>query len=111
MKFLCSILLFLCLSLTVLCQTPPIGLCKLNRDQMEKYLECASEEVPLWVMKEYDRCKNEIMPGTSDIDIIKKMCEDYETAKELSVCITPVVMEILEELQQIVEKCVNQVEG
>ncbi|XP_076326863.1 uncharacterized protein LOC143233891 [Tachypleus tridentatus] len=111
MKFLSSILLFCCFSFTVLCQTPPDALCELNEDQMEKYLICASEKVPLWVIKEYQRCKEEIMPGTSDIDAIKKTCKNTEIANELSMCMTPEVMEIQEELEQIVKECVSQVGG
>ncbi|XP_076326859.1 uncharacterized protein LOC143233889 [Tachypleus tridentatus] len=111
MKVLISVGLFLCLSTTVLCQTPPPSLCNLNDEQLEKYVECENKEFPVWVIKVINKCIDEIMPGATNLQVVRKACEDGETAKMIFMCVNPHIKEIEDELNQLVKKCVRQVEG
>ncbi|XP_013784675.1 uncharacterized protein LOC106468780 [Limulus polyphemus] len=111
MKVLISVVVFLCLNVTVLCQTPPPRLCKLNEEQLKKYVECERREFPVWVLEVIDKCINEIMPGATNLEVVRKACEDGETARMLFMCVSPSIKEIEDELNQLVEKCAREAEG
>ncbi|XP_022235443.1 uncharacterized protein LOC111083303 [Limulus polyphemus] len=111
MKVFFSILLVVCLSEAVSCQTPPPGLCGFNIDQIEEYVACTKKKFPVWVIRESDKCRDEIMPGSTDVDIILKICENEETGIMFLTCFRPIFEEMEEEANEIIKQCVLQVQG
>ncbi|XP_022243041.1 uncharacterized protein LOC111086029 [Limulus polyphemus] len=111
MKILILTALILTFSVVVLSEPPIPPVCRLTLDKMEKYMTCAREKSPAWFFKEYDDCKNEVMPGTNDVEALGKICKGEETGMTLIMCIGPAIRQIEEELKQVEEECLRLVEA
>ncbi|XP_013775755.1 uncharacterized protein LOC106460582 [Limulus polyphemus] len=111
MKTLMTIALILTFSVVVLCDMPLPPFCELTDDQLEKFFACEKENAPAWFLKEYDDCKDKHMPGTTDVEALKKICDGEETAMKIAICLKPAIDLIEDELKEIEIKCLREAEA
>ncbi|XP_022243040.1 uncharacterized protein LOC111086028 [Limulus polyphemus] len=111
MKTLINIALILTISVVVLSKPPTPPFCELTVDQLTKFVACQREKIPVWFLREFDDCKNELMAGTTDVEVLVTICEGEETGRMFGACIRPSIDLIEEELRKIDEECIRQVEA
>ncbi|XP_022243042.1 uncharacterized protein LOC111086030 [Limulus polyphemus] len=111
MKTLMNIAFVLSFSVAVLCEVPLPPFCDLTNDQLEEFLTCEGKKSPAWFVEVYEDCKDKHMPGTTDVEAMRKICEGEESGKKFAICLKPAIDLIEDELKKIEGECLRQVVG